>query len=160
MFMNNVFTYANYFMQQLAEGRELDTIKLQKMLFYAQGWKLGRDSQTLFNNDFVAWSTGPVIKELYKTHRGNISIPNNFYEKFPIENILEKDKIILDFILTNYGSYETFRIMDKSKIGPWQTIIYKEKQPFGTIIPKTIIQQHFSQEFTKLEKSIQYNYNF
>jgi len=46
-------------------GEEVNNLKLQKLLYYAQAWHLGRHGVPLFPEKFQAWSTGPVIPALY-----------------------------------------------------------------------------------------------
>jgi uncharacterized phage-associated protein len=46
-------------------GDEVNNLKLNKLLYYAQAWHLGRYGEPLFPERFQAWSTGPVIPALY-----------------------------------------------------------------------------------------------
>jgi uncharacterized phage-associated protein len=46
-------------------GVEVNNLKLQKLLYYAQAWHLGRFGSPLFPEKFQAWSTGPAIPALY-----------------------------------------------------------------------------------------------
>ena len=48
-----------------AGGVALSHIKLQKLLYYVQAWKLAFDEQTLFDGKFQAWVHGPVNREIY-----------------------------------------------------------------------------------------------
>ena len=47
-------------------GLEVNNLKLQKLLYYAQAWHLGLFGDALFPEKFQAWSTGPVIPEVYR----------------------------------------------------------------------------------------------
>ena len=46
-------------------GDEVNNLKLNKLLYYAQAWHLGRYGEPLFPEKFQAWSTGPIIPALY-----------------------------------------------------------------------------------------------
>jgi uncharacterized phage-associated protein len=44
----------------------IDQMKLQKLLYYAHGWRLAMfDRQPLFEDDFEAWPWGPVVRDAY-----------------------------------------------------------------------------------------------
>jgi uncharacterized phage-associated protein len=43
----------------------IDQMKLQKLLFYAHAWYLALNDMPLFDEDFEAWSWGPVIRDVY-----------------------------------------------------------------------------------------------
>ncbi|MBM7770146.1 putative phage-associated protein [Actinokineospora baliensis] len=45
-------------------------MKLQKLLYYTQGWHLGRTGEPLFPNRIEAWTAGPVVPEVYHRHEG------------------------------------------------------------------------------------------
>ncbi len=46
------------------------TMKLQKLLYYCQGWHLAWDGVPLFDASIEAWANGPVVREVYDLHRG------------------------------------------------------------------------------------------
>ncbi|VEI13109.1 Uncharacterized phage-associated protein [Trueperella bialowiezensis] len=48
----------------------MSTMKLQKLVFYAQAESLATTGQPLFSEDFQAWRGGPVSLALYRQHRG------------------------------------------------------------------------------------------
>ncbi len=40
-------------------------MKLQKLCYYCQAWYLAWNNEPLFDEEFEAWASGPVCKELY-----------------------------------------------------------------------------------------------
>lgn len=51
----------------------LTPLKLQKVLYYAQGWSYVWDAKPLFLEEFEAWQYGPVNREVYdnfKVYKG------------------------------------------------------------------------------------------
>lgn len=50
-------------------GDLLTNLKLQKLLYYAQGWHLGYTGEALFPEDFEAWIHGPVCPPVYGAYK-------------------------------------------------------------------------------------------
>jgi uncharacterized phage-associated protein len=44
-------------------------LKLQKLLYYAQGFSLACNNESLFNEPIEAWEHGPVCPELYQEYK-------------------------------------------------------------------------------------------
>lgn len=59
---NLLLAYAN----QREYGDLTSNLKLQKMLYYQQGFHLAYFDAPLFNEDFEAWMYGPVIPSVYE----------------------------------------------------------------------------------------------
>ena len=51
------------------EPEGLTHMRLQKLLYYAQGWHLAAFGRPLFVGRIEAWKHGPVVKELYPTFK-------------------------------------------------------------------------------------------
>ncbi len=64
--MATVHDVAAYILKQ--RGR-MTTMKLQKLVYYAQAWSLVWDEAPLFTEPIEAWVNGPVVPALYKLHR-------------------------------------------------------------------------------------------
>ena len=74
-------------------GKELMTnMKLQKMLYYQQGFHLAYFGTPLFDDDFEAWMYGPVIPSVYEKYKnfGHQGIEPNRDQIFTFENETEK----------------------------------------------------------------------
>jgi uncharacterized phage-associated protein len=74
--MPTVFDVANYFIVKshcdCEEGLNDDVIthlKLQKLVYYAQGFCLAMLGYPLFEQEIEAWEHGPVCRELYQKYR-------------------------------------------------------------------------------------------
>jgi uncharacterized phage-associated protein len=52
----------------LRECGEMETFKLQKLVYYAQGWTLGLTGRPLFPEPLEAWKKGPVSRALFGSH--------------------------------------------------------------------------------------------
>ena len=50
-------------------GSFINNSKLQKLVYYAQAWHLALYDSPLFEEDFEAWSPGPVIPGLFEEYK-------------------------------------------------------------------------------------------
>lgn len=65
--MANVFDVADFFIQiaNQSEDDQMTNLKLNKLLYYAQGTFLARTGNPLFQSEIEAWPLGPVVPEVY-----------------------------------------------------------------------------------------------
>ncbi len=67
-------------------GQDITNLKLQKLVYFAQGWSLALQEHPLFEEEIQAWTYGPVIPELYRVAK--------VYENKPINGCLSaRDRI-------------------------------------------------------------------
>lgn len=74
----NVFDVADYFLVQSNKSEEDDPIthlKLQKLVYYAQGYHLAMLDSPLFGETILAYKHGPVCSDLYDKYRDMGSNP-------------------------------------------------------------------------------------
>ena len=69
--MASVFDVAAYILKKRGQ---MTTMKLQKLVYYAQAWSLVWDDRALFDERIQAWANGPVCPDLYQAHRGRFDI--------------------------------------------------------------------------------------
>lgn len=61
---------AKYVIKSFHDREDLITnLKLQKLLYYVQGWHLGLYKNPLFDGNFQAWVHGPVLPEIYNRYK-------------------------------------------------------------------------------------------
>ncbi|MDR1081312.1 MAG: DUF4065 domain-containing protein [Deltaproteobacteria bacterium] len=74
---------ANWFIgRNREENGDLTHLKLQKLLYFAQGWHLAYNDVPLFEDPIEAWKYGPVVRPVY---RALSSRPKNESITEPIE---------------------------------------------------------------------------
>jgi uncharacterized phage-associated protein len=83
----------------------LTHLRLQKLLYYAQGWSLAMRDQAVFDEEIQAWAHGPVVRKVYPAFAS--------YGNTPIdpEKIQEADDISLDesvFLISLWESYKGY----------------------------------------------------
>ena len=152
---------ANYFISRAArEGAPLSHMKLQKLVYFAEGWHLAFKDQQLIDDRIEAWPYGPVIKSLYhqfKSYRNaNIREPETIIEanggriKVDIPNIPNGDTFTLGLLNKIWEIYGNFSAIDLSTMThqdgtPWHKT-YKERGGGGSQaeeIPRALIGDYF-----------------
>ncbi|MDR1313648.1 MAG: DUF4065 domain-containing protein [Deltaproteobacteria bacterium] len=69
--INSAIAVANWFIgKNREEPSGLTHLKLQKMLYFAQGWHLAYFNVPLFEDPIEAWKYGPVIRSVYRALNG------------------------------------------------------------------------------------------
>ena len=71
--MPSAINVARRFIRLAGQGEEPDYrthLRLQKLLYYVQGWSLAALGRPLFADRIEAWPEGPVVKELYHQYKG------------------------------------------------------------------------------------------
>ena len=68
--MNSAIDVANYFLCRVDReaGDTISLLKLQKLVYYAQAWSLVMRDQLLFSQDIEAWSSGPVVRDVWNQY--------------------------------------------------------------------------------------------
>lgn len=76
------FLRENRIMKDDYDADSISNLKLQKLLYYAQGSYLALTNEPLFNENILAWKHGPVVNEVYQVYKkyGSDGIPDNQLE--------------------------------------------------------------------------------
>jgi uncharacterized phage-associated protein len=112
MAISNCFKVARYFLASVDEetGDSISNLKLQKLVYYAQGLYLALYDVPLFDERIEAWTHGPVIPELYyryKAYGANpIPPPEDFYRSEFTAQIRE----VLEEVWTAYGQFSAAKL--------------------------------------------------
>ena len=111
---------AQYFLAQMDEdaGDLISNLKLQKLVYYAQGFALALHSRPLFPERIEAWTHGPVVPELYNEYRGHGSdpIPHPGETDFSIYDAQTRE--LLDEVYAVYGQFSAWKLRDMTHSEP------------------------------------------
>ncbi|WP_165241778.1 Panacea domain-containing protein [Corynebacterium lizhenjunii] len=116
--MAHINDVARYILER--QGGEVSTMKLQKLVYYAQAWSLVWDERPLFNARIEAWANGPVTRELYDRHRGQFTAN---VDMFPgdSERLNESERETVDVVLEAYGQLSGQQLSDLAHSErPWR----------------------------------------
>lgn len=103
-------------------GDTISNLKMQKLLYYAQGFHLAFYNEPLFFEKILAWQYGPVVEEIYNEYweysDGAIPAPRRINTK-----IFDEEKIdFLKEIYQVYGQFSALRLMQLTHSeAPWNT---------------------------------------
>lgn len=105
----------------------ISPLKLQKLLYYAQGISLSMTGKKLFHNKIYAWEHGPVVKEVYQEYKkygrsyiDSLSTPENDEIVSKIENDYNTSKI-LNIVYDNFAIYTAWQLRNMTHVvgSPW-----------------------------------------
>jgi len=98
-------------------------MKLQKLVYYCQAWSIVWDSKPLYKENIEAWVNGPVVRELYKKHKGMYEIKKDS----SIANLGDASKLnenqieTIDAVIKYYGDRSSQWLSDLThKEDPWR----------------------------------------
>ena len=87
-------------------GTEITPLKLQKLLYYAQGWALSEWDKPLFGERIEAWREGPVVADVYASYQGNADQILHFDGQGE-PDLDNYSKALLRQVLDYYGKYSS-----------------------------------------------------
>lgn len=100
---------------------EVTQLKLQKMLYYAQGWYLANFDKPLFNERILAWKFGPAIDEIYQKYKSFGKQPiTQVVEDSEISDLDEATKSFLTELWDVYKPYSSGQLVTSTHLEtPW-----------------------------------------
>lgn len=101
-------------------GEVITNLKLQKLLYYTQGFNLAIFDYALFEEPIEAWRYGPVVPVVYhkfKEH-GYLGINcENIVDDLELDEI---EEIIFNQVLEEYGKFSALKLMNMThQEKPW-----------------------------------------
>lgn len=122
----------------------ISNLKLQKLLYYAQGCTLALTDNRLFDDDIVAWEHGPVVAGIYRRYRsyGSGAIEP---EQFDDSTIPKEISNILEDVYQNFGQFSAWKLRDMTHAEtPWKTTPKNDVISTGKI--KKYFKEHYIEE--------------
>ncbi len=108
-------------------GDLMSNMKLQKLLYYTQGFHLAIHNEPLFDDRIVAWQYGPVVLSVYerfKQHGGD-AIPALDHEAGI--NLSDQQRKLIAEVYEQYGQYSAWKLARMThEEPPWKDTGYNE----------------------------------
>lgn len=111
------------------QGETISNLKLQKMLYYLQGFFIAIFEKKLFEEPIEAWQYGPVVKEVYFHFKdfGSSSISINTDEK-SIE-LTQIESELFEEVMKEYGQFSAIKLMNMTHEElPWKKTFSENPQ--------------------------------
>lgn len=125
-------------------GDLISNLKLQKLLYFAQGFSMAINDHPLFEDDFEAWTHGPVVPNVYHKYKqyGGNALP--LPDSFDISKYSTEDIDLMDQVYDQYGRYSAWMLRDLSheRGAPWDKYFCPQA---NVIIPKEAMKDFFKQ---------------
>ena len=119
--------------------------RLQKLLYFSDAEYMKKNQgQSMFSDDFYAWSSGPVIPSVYYKF-----MQYQTGEMYPLEGkhtpITEEMKTALKRIFDITISLDTDDLVEKSHVvgGPWHKVFNNNESGKEKLIPKADIYDYY-----------------
>lgn len=120
----NVFDIAHKILVRASsteQGELASNMKLQKLLYYMQGFHIAVFDKKLFEEDIEAWQYGPVVPIVYEEYNNNGSNGIVPEEKEPIK-LNDKEERLFEQVFNVYGQYSAIGLMNLThNESPWKT---------------------------------------
>lgn len=154
--MENALDVAYYLIKKAKEKKQSGTsgetvtitpLKLQKLLYFAQGIYLKMNDDPLFDDPIEAWDLGPVIPTLYRYLKAKgfddenlVDVVNEKELEDKASEVGEKYKPFLNKFFDVYNKYSSTKLVNASHN---HTIWQKAHRSFDKRIPVEQIKDYF-----------------
>lgn len=151
---------ARYFLwlaKQEPEPEPMTNMRLQKLLYYAQGWALAGRNEELFDGQIQAWQHGPVVREVYSKFKafGAGVIPEA--EASESDDLSDKDRAFLEWVWGGHGKYSAAELRRRTHAEPpWKNARgdMPEEAPSQAEISREALREYFLGEYRKMCRKI------
>lgn len=134
-----------FIFERLRKLAPVETLKLQKLMYYSNAWSLAGWGKPLFEDEIQAWKHGPVVSSLYPLHRGRVALddwPHGERSKLSIA-----ERKLVDNIVSTYGGLSGWSLRERThKEKPW--IDAWEKSKHGKILRVPIEPEAMSKYYS------------
>ncbi len=123
--MRSANDIANWFLAwaEVKDADDLSNLKLQKLLYYAQGHYLGKHGKPLFTDKLQAWAHGPVASDVYhrlkKYGSAEIDAEAEVPEDFNWDDYKDIEEHLLS-VWNTYGHFSAWKLRERThQESPW-----------------------------------------
>jgi len=126
--MVDVVDVANYILEISREEFEdeecelISNLKLQKLIYFCQGYSFAFFNKPLFTDSIEAWTHGPVCPKLYHILKSYGSSPiTGYIESADKTSLDDNEKKLVRLVYDAYGQYSAMKLRKIThEEGPWK----------------------------------------
>lgn len=155
--MKNVVSVALAVMDRLERNkaatgvRTINTMQLQKLVYYCQAYHLAWTGRQLFREEVEAWRHGPVVRELWNLHKREISLtPDELRARAernrePIMQLDDDEQAVVDEICRAFGGMTGWQLRNRThEEPPWRDHYDPEASYPNPVIPTAVMQSYYA----------------
>lgn len=136
------FLAYNRAIMEEGDSEYISNLKLQKLLYYAQGTYYAITGNKLFNDPIVAWRHGPVVEAVYHDYKANGSSGIVFNEEFDFDKFDKETQEILEEVYDCFGQYSAWKLRNMThEEKPWK------ETDINHVIDAECIRAFFQEEY-------------
>jgi uncharacterized phage-associated protein len=133
----------------------ITAMKLEKLVYYCQGWHLGRHHARLFAERIEAWREGPVVPDLYQRHRQQYSVAS--WPTGQSGNLSQLESATVDWVVRRYGEFSAIELsrMTHNEL-PWREARGALPENANSTVPVRveIIEEFYSRQIADPETAV------
>lgn len=160
----DVLDIARYIINKCNEkGIIISNLKLQKLLYFVQGYTFAFDGHRCFSNKIQAWDYGPVCPDAYHEFKkyGAMNIPpvhecievtfdshdNISWDTVPFDSskIDSDTRETIDAVVNNYAPFSATKLVDITHNQlPWKKTYFSHPSEKNVTIDEQLIKKYFT----------------
>ena len=121
---------AEYLLTCIDPEREdtMTNLKLQKLLYYCQGWHLALLDEPMFSDSVEAYKLGPVVPSVYKKYKDRNDPAKPLITPTVRPNVPVKTGLVLEDVWDKYGKFTASGLVDMTHSEtPWREAYQAKK---------------------------------
>lgn len=124
------------------KGDIISNLKLQKLLYYLQGYHLAFFNDVLFEEELEAWMYGPVVPNVYHRFKENksfgIVLDPSQYEEVELNPEVED---MFNQVMQEYGKFSAIKLMEMThNEEPWKDAFSRQDKKISNHELKTFFK--------------------
>jgi uncharacterized phage-associated protein len=121
-------------------GDDVTNLKLQKLLYYMQGFHLAVFNEPLFDDEIEAWMYGPVVPTIYEKYKQFRNSAIELPEETETITLTSDEEDLFEQVYKLYSPFSAYRLMDMThNEAPWSSV----NVGHGNIISKESMREYF-----------------
>lgn len=113
----------------IVKGETISNLKLQKMLYYLQGFFIAVFDKRLYEGEIEAWQYGPVVREAYYHFKKFGSSSISLVGDEAIITLPKSEEELFCEVLEEYGQFSAIKLMNMTHEElPWKKTFHENPQ--------------------------------
>ncbi|MEZ0180378.1 Panacea domain-containing protein ['Camptotheca acuminata' phytoplasma] len=147
----NVYDVTNYLIRQIYTCQcQITNMKINKLLYYIQGYYVAKYDKFLFEEPIEAWMFGPVIPHIYGEFFEFVDKPidkDYICQGATNNEITQEAKDIIEQVIQKYANLDAYKLsVQTHKESPWQQAYNPRKKWKNNIITLQSLKDFFKNQ--------------